>query len=256
MSRDDATATSRQAQQCQRAPDDDDERFGQHRRAQGHCQGVSKRSIRQAHGRGALAARPRQRGRPSSSAAMPVGRPRCGLAGGGAKLPCCARRGPQRDQRLGMAHGAGHAVDHRAPAGWPRERARQAGQRRAGQHDDVGAVLGDAALGQRHQALALVALHVADVGQRLVERADAGQPAVEAVGLRRSRGTRPGCAARSRRSRSAGRAGRRWPAPPRSGPVTGHGSTSRRPPRPGSPKAATITASKRAWCSAASCAAA
>ena len=37
-------------------------------------------------------------------------------------------------------------------------------------------------------------------------------------------------------------------------PSTGTGRASRRPARPGSPKAATITASWPAWCSAASCA--
>ena len=115
----------------------------------------------------------RQRG--AATLRSPAAGRGCGLTGGGAKLPRARAAGLQRDQRLGVAHGARHAVDHRHRQA-AAQRARQARERRAGEDDHVGAVVVDAALGERHQALALVVLHAADVGERLVEAADAREP--------------------------------------------------------------------------------
>ena len=71
--------------------------------------------------------------------AMAGGRPRWGLAG--AREAAAARGPAQGDQRFGVAHGAGHAVDHRHGQ-LTVQRTGQAGERRARQDDHFGAVLG------------------------------------------------------------------------------------------------------------------
>ena len=94
----------------------------------------------------------------ASACASASDRPLLGLMGGGAKLPRRARARLQRHQALRMAHGAGDAVDHRHGKA-AAQSAREAGQRRTGQDDHVGAVFIDGAFAQGLQPRAVILLH-------------------------------------------------------------------------------------------------
>jgi len=90
--------------------------------------------------------------------------------------------GCQRHQRLGVLHGAGHAVHHRHRQ-LPAQCARQAGQRCTSQHDDLGTVLVHRPFAQLAQRGGMVLLHLSDAGERPVQRTDARQATDQPVGF-------------------------------------------------------------------------
>ena len=149
----------------------------------------------------------------------------------------------ENGERLSLPHGRRDGIDHRHRNSIS-DLVRQAGQRRAGQNDDIGVVLFDREVRQSHQHVFLLGLDIRDGLKGFVERADAGAARLQPVhgdaflipGRER--------AAKTSRWKIAARACRRSASPLRQGRRPEIENSSRAPNRPGSPNAAMIAASK------------